>query len=143
MKESEIRSYAALMKELGLTGLELTDGDKVVRMERAVQVQTAPAISNVQESRGGESKTATDQKPGQVNVTSDIIGVFYAAPSSSAAPFVKVGDHVKKGQTLCIVEAMKLMNEVEAPCDGEITAAYVPDGQTVEYGTKLFSIQEA
>lgn len=142
MEDSDIRNYAQLMKELGLTGLELTDGDKKVRLERFVAPQTAAAAAPaapVQTAAQGAEEASVS---GETTVTSDIIGVFYAAPSASAAPFVREGDHVKKGQTLCIVEAMKLMNEVEAPCDGVITKVFVSDGQTVEFGTKLFTIKE-
>lgn len=145
MQESEIRNYAALMKELDLTGLEITDGAKVVRMERAAS-GTVPAqmplLTPVQQISEEKKSLPENSSAGQVPVTSHIIGVFYAAPSASAPPFVRESDHVKKGQTLCIVEAMKLMNEIEAPADGVIEKIYVSDGQTVEFGTKLFLIRE-
>lgn len=73
-------------------------------------------------------------------VTSPLVGTFYAAPAEDAEPFVKVGDHVKKGQTLGIVEAMKLMNEIESDYDGIVTAILVQNGDTVEYGMPLFCI---
>ena len=73
-------------------------------------------------------------------VTSPLVGTFYAAPAEDAEPFVKVGDHVKKGQTLGIVEAMKLMNEIESDYDGVVTAILVQNGDTVEYGMPLFCI---
>ena len=72
---------------------------------------------------------------------SPLVGTFYAAPSEDAKPFVKVGDKVKKGQILAIVEAMKLMNDIESDFDGEITEIYVEIGQPVEYGQPLFSIK--
>ena len=74
-------------------------------------------------------------------VKSPLVGTFYAAPSEDAQPFVKVGDKVKKGQILAIVEAMKLMNDIESDFDGEITEIYVENGQPVEYGQPLFSIK--
>ena len=74
-------------------------------------------------------------------VKSPLVGTFYAAPSEDAQPFVKVGDKVKKGQILAIVEAMKLMNDIESDFDGEITEIYVENGQAVEYGQPLFSIK--
>lgn len=70
------------------------------------------------------------------------MGVFYAAPAENAQPYVSIGDRVKKGQTLCIVEAMKLMNEITADCDGTIAEICVTNGQVVEYGTELFRIKE-
>ena len=71
-----------------------------------------------------------------------MVGVFYAAPAEDAEPFVKVGDKVKRGQTLCIVEAMKLMNEIMAEVDGEIVEIFVANGQVVDYGSPLFRIRE-
>ena len=76
---------------------------------------------------------------GQI-VKSPLVGTFYAAPSEDADPFVSVGDQVKKGQTLAIVEAMKLMNEIESDFDGKVAEIYVQNGQAVEYGQPLFRI---
>ena len=76
-----------------------------------------------------------------VSVTSPLVGVFYASPAENAAPYVSVGDRVTKGQTLCIVEAMKLMNEITAEEDGVIAEICVVNGQVVEYGTELFRIR--
>ena len=76
-----------------------------------------------------------------VQVTSPMVGVFYAAPAENAEPFVKVGDRVKRGQTLCIVEAMKLMNEIMAELDGEIVEVCVQNGQVVDFGCPLFRIK--
>lgn len=74
-------------------------------------------------------------------VKSPLVGTFYAAPSEDAPAFVKAGDKVKKGQVLAIVEAMKLMNEIESDFDGEVVEIYVENGQQVEYGQPLFSIR--
>ena len=79
------------------------------------------------------------EKEGNI-VTSPLVGTFYAAPSEDAAPFVSVGDAVKKGQTLAIVEAMKLMNEIESDFDGKVAEILVENGQPVEYGQPLFRI---
>ena len=76
------------------------------------------------------------------SVTSPIVGVFYAAPAENAEPFVSVGDRVSKGTTLCIIEAMKLMNEITADEDGVIVEICVRNGQVVEYGTELFRLQK-
>lgn len=136
MKEADIRKYAQLMKELGLTGLEITEDDKKVRLERTGSVAgvptapvNAPAVQPVEES--GD----------YISVKSPIVGLFYAAPAENADPYVSLGDRVKKGQTLCIVEAMKLMNELCAECDGIIEKVCVTNGQMVEYGTELFRIK--
>lgn len=135
MKESDIRKYAALMKELELTGLEITEDNQVVRLERSVSgapVSVAqPAAAAVETVETGDS----------LSVNSPMVGLFYAAPAENAEPYVALGDRVKKGQTLCIVEAMKLMNEITAESDGVIEKICVANGQMVEYGTELFRIK--
>ena len=92
-----------------------------------------------------EAMTDTDtgtQKSGKT-ITSPLVGVFYAAPSEDADPFVKVGDPVKKGQVVGIVEAMKLMNEITSDCDGVVREVCVENAEAVEYGQSLFVIEEA
>ncbi len=74
-------------------------------------------------------------------VKSPIVGTFYRAPEPGARNFVEVGDRVKTGQVLCIIEAMKLMNEIESECEGEVTNVYVENGQPVQYGERLFAIR--
>lgn len=138
MKETDIRKYAELMKELQLTGLEITEDNKVVRLERS-----APAPQAAKETVTVDipASPAVSQNDGSVSIKSPMVGVFYAAPAENASPFVAVGDHVKKGQTLCIVEAMKLMNEISAEEDGTITEVCATNGQVVEFGTELFRIK--
>lgn len=136
MKESDIRKYAQLMKELELTGLEITENDQVVRLERNVAVPVAPTVPVE------VVPTPVQQEPADgISVTSPMVGLFYAAPAENAEPYVALGDWVKKGQTLCIVEAMKLMNEITAECDGVVEKICVANGQMVEYGTELFRIR--
>ena len=97
----------------------------------------APAAS---EAADNSAETAGQKLSGKI-VESPLVGTFYAAPSEDAAPFVSVGDTVKKGQTLAIVEAMKLMNEIESEYDGVIEEVLVENGQAVEYGQPLFVIR--
>ncbi len=135
MKESDIRKYAELMQELGLTGLEITQDNQVVRLERtAVASEKAVPVIPVQ-------KQTLEQPQDYISVKSPLVGLFYAAPAENAAPYVSVGDTVQKGQTLCIVEAMKLMNEIQAEESGTITEICIGNGQMVEYGTELFRIK--
>lgn len=134
MKESDIRKYAALMKELGLTGLEITEDNKAVRLEYNTPASTAP-----QTAPAASAPAAEDS--GCISVRSPIVGLFYAAPAENADPYVAIGDRVTRGQTLCIVEAMKLMNEISAEEDGVIEQICVANGQMVEYGTELFRIR--
>ena len=139
MNEIDIRKYAGLMEELGLTGLEITEDNKVVRMERnVVSGQPLPHIPVV-----GNVANSSDQNTTQncITVKSPMVGVFYAAPAENAAPFAAIGDRVEKGKTLCIIEAMKLMNEIHAEESGEIVEICVTNGQMVEYGTELFKIR--
>lgn len=93
------------------------------------------AVGTANAAQNGE----TTEPKGSL-VKSPLVGTFYAAPSEDAQPFVKVGDQVKKGQVLAIVEAMKLMNEIESEFDGEIAEIYVANGEAVEYGQSLFRI---
>ena len=139
MKETDIRKYAELMKELGLTGLEITDENSKVRLERSVSALVKETVYSVPESVGN-TQTTTEPKD-YISVKSPIVGVFYAAPAENADPYVSIGDSVTKGQTLCIVEAMKLMNEISADDDGIISEICVTNGQVVEYGTELFRIK--
>ena len=142
MNEADIRKYAELMRELELTGLEITEGDRVVRLERSapetVRVPVAPAAPAASAAAEMPARSAAESL---VSVTSPLVGVFYASPAENAAPNVSVGDRVTKGQTLCIVEAMKLMNEITAEEDGVIAEICVVNGQVVEYGTELFRIR--
>ena len=138
MKEADIRKYAQLMKELDLTGLEITEDNKVVRLERGTpSVGTQPIAVQAAEPVAQTKETSPDC----ISVKSPIVGLFYAAPAENAEPYVSPGDRVKKGQTLCIVEAMKLMNEICAEEDGQIAQVCVTNGQMVEYGTELFRIR--
>lgn len=136
MKESDIRKYAQLMKELELTGLEITENNQVVRLER-----NAPVAAVTPVAVPAEPIAAPGKQESGISVTSPVVGLFYAAPAENAEPYVSLGDRVKKGQTLCIVEAMKLMNEITAEFDGTIEKICVANGQMVEYGTELFRIK--
>lgn len=137
MNESDIRKYANLMSELGLTGLEVTENDRVVRLERNPAPQTTAPVQTVQVGDVPQSAANEDL----IEVSSPMVGVFYAAPAEDADPYVQVGDRVKKGQTLCIVEAMKLMNEIVAETDGQIVEICAQNGQVVDFGCPLFRIK--
>lgn len=135
MNETEIRKYANLMQELGLTGLEITQKDQVVRLER-----TPAAVSHVVEEPA-PSLTPPPAATDSCAICSPLVGVFYASAAENAAPYVNIGDSVKRGQTLCMIEAMKMFNEITAEKDGIISEICVSNGQMVEYGTELFRIR--
>lgn len=127
-----------------LTGLKYEEGSMKLHLTKKqgnIQIQQAeslPMPSAVFQPKPEAANANPDQKK-QI-VTSPLVGTFYAAPAEDAKPFVSVGDTVKKGQTLAIVEAMKLMNEIESDYDGIVTEIYVTNGQAVEYGQELFQI---
>lgn len=104
-----------------------------------VEIQTIPAAA-VTAAAPENSAAADSEEPEGMIVKSPLVGTFYAAPAEDADPFVSLGDTVKKGQTLAIVEAMKLMNEIESDYNGKIAEIYVENGQAVEYGQPLFRI---
>ena len=136
MNETEIRRYAGLMEELGLTGLEITQDDQVVRLERT---PSAAASSPLPESAAPAQRPSSSEDG--TSVRSPLVGVFYTAPTEDSAPYVSVGDHVKQGQTLCVIEAMKMFNEITAEKDGVLSEICVSNGQMVEYGTPLFRLR--
>ncbi len=150
MDVKKIESLAKLMQETGLTGLELVEGDVELRLERQQEVVAvapaapvmpvaAPAPAAGAEALGVSHEQAAPQKEGTL-VLSPTVGVFYASPSPDARPFVEVGDQVKKGDTLCIIEPMKLMNEIPSEVDGTVAEICVGNGQVVEYNQPLFRI---
>ena len=153
MNEAEIRKYASLMRELDLTGIEIDEKQGVIRLERerdgagagSLLADAAPQYSPAAEAPVFEAKPQAAQNYAAANlesVKSPTVGIFYAAPAENADPYVKAGDTVHKGDVLCIIEAMKLMNEVLAEKDGVIEEICAQNGQVVEYGTELFRIRE-
>jgi acetyl-CoA carboxylase biotin carboxyl carrier protein len=107
-------------------------GDGALPVSSAAALAAPPSPSSLE---------STDADIELAVVKSPIVGTFYRSPEPGAAPFVDVGDSVKKGQVLCIIEAMKLMNEIDSEYDGEIVNVYVESGQPVQYGERLFAIR--
>lgn len=139
MEEKDIRKYASLMQELGLTGLEITVDNTAVRLERNVPSTAKDTAVTVSDSPA--AAPAASENKDYISVRSPIVGVFYAAPAENADPYVSIGDRVEKGKTLCIIEAMKLMNEITSEYDGTVSEICVTNGQVVEYGTELFRLK--
>ena len=107
--------------------------------ENGVKLKIQKEKEQMVVSTGAAQLTTGKEAEGQL-IKSPLVGTFYAAPSEEAAPFVAVGDHVSKGQTVAIVEAMKLMNDIECDFDGVVSEVLVKNGETVEYGQPLFRI---
>jgi acetyl-CoA carboxylase biotin carboxyl carrier protein len=159
MNLDDIRQILDLVREHELTEFELERDGLKVRIRKAAEAMTiavpapvmavpAPAIA------AGAAPTAATQAPPAAEpapdtpvdlaiVKSPIVGTFYRAPEPGAANFVEVGDQVRKGQVLCIIEAMKLMNEIECDTDGELSAVYVENGRAVQFGDRLFAVKVA
>ena len=154
MDKKKLREIISVFRESGLAKMEVSETTAEetfsLKLESAAAAQPAampvPAVQYVQAAPG---PPAEEQKaePGEIkdydkyrNVKSPMVGIFYTAPSPEAEPFVKVGSKVKKGDTLCIIEAMKLMNDVVAEEDGEIVEICAENGRLVEFGQILFKI---
>ena len=156
MDYQQILELVKEVSKAGLTNFEYTEGNIRIAMScpQPEEKIVVPASNLVLQEAAGtgantvETAVSVQQEPEQIAeekggnvVKSPLVGTFYAAPSEDAQPFVKVGDTVKKGQTLAIVEAMKLMNEIESEFDGVVTEILVENEDNVEYGQPLFRIQ--
>lgn len=146
MKLDEIRSLAQIMRESDLMSLEVSEGDLKVRLEKkspppppAVLISggaaPGPAVQPAAESAAQKHEDHLKE------IKSPMVGVFYTSSSPESEPFVKVGSTVKKGDVVCIVEAMKLLNEINADQDGEVAEICAENGQVVEYGQTLFRLR--
>ncbi|WP_374621734.1 acetyl-CoA carboxylase biotin carboxyl carrier protein [Pandoraea sp.] len=148
----KLKTLIDLVAESGISELEVTEGEGKVRIVKAPpQLIAAPmqmAMPAVAPQAAAQAPAALAPAPAAVApavpqghiVTSPMVGTFYRAPSPGADPFAQVGDSVKEGQTLCIIEAMKLLNEIESDKAGVIKEILVENGQAVEYGQPLFVI---
>lgn len=167
----ELRELIALLKDNGLAELELERADFRVRLRREgfsfggdsasdnftitemvknamganpipySVTETPVAPTPVPAHPGAESASAASEDQGLHIITSPIVGTFYRSPSPTADPFVKIGTNVEPASVVCIIEAMKLMNEIQAEASGEVAKIYVENGQPVEYGQPLFGIR--
>jgi acetyl-CoA carboxylase biotin carboxyl carrier protein len=146
----EIRKLVGLLEEKSLSVFELEVEGLKVKISRnmppaapvaAPAPAAAPAAMTPEAAAAAEACVqAAEAAKGHHMVTSPMVGTFYRAPDPTSAPFVDIGDQVKKGQTLCIIEAMKLMNEIEADVEGTIVEIYVDNARPVEFGQKLLAI---
>ena len=133
MNAEAIREYAHLMRELDLTGLEVNENGATIRLERG---KAEEDVSKPQEA-------AVDMKEEKGSlITSPMVGVFYTSPEENAEPYVKKGDKVRKGDTLCLIESMKLLNEITADRDGILLEVLGKNATVVGFGTPLFRISE-
>jgi len=145
MNLKEIREILELLKGSDVSEFELGRGDMVLKLRRGpanvpVALPPPPTAPAAPARRGEEPAAPVPQKPTYKEILSPIVGTFYRSPAPDAAPFVEVGTHVVKGQVLCIVEAMKIMNQIESDTTGTIAAIIVENAQPVAYGQALFHV---
>ena len=148
----KLKKLIDLVQESGIAELEITEGEERVRIARggavtvtphaagAAPVAAAPAAAAAVPANPSAAAPPAEGTPEGHIVKSPMVGTFYRSPSPDAKPFVEVGGTVKAGDTICVLEAMKLMNEIEADASGTVKAILVENGQPVEYGQALFII---
>ncbi|MDH4227435.1 MAG: acetyl-CoA carboxylase biotin carboxyl carrier protein [Deltaproteobacteria bacterium] len=150
MDINDIKALYKFLKNTDIVELELEDSRGKVKLKRGVPgtVAAVPAVVAAPIAAAPKAETLVstpkaEEKSNALFVTSPMVGTFYRAPSPDANPFADVGSVIKKGQVVCIVEAMKIMNDVESEVSGKITAILVENGQPVEYGEPLFKVEPA
>ena len=146
----KVKKLIELLEESGIAELEIKEGEESVRISRSstvVAAAPAPVVTNTPQPAPVSAITsatpetpATPAVPAGNAIESPMVGTFYRAPSPESAPFIKVGDKVSEGDTLCIIEAMKMMNQIEAEHSGTVTAILVEDAEPVEFGQPLVTI---
>lgn len=160
MNQKELKELIEFLIEKDIAEFELERGDVKVRIKRGAEALTAPVISHItavpsapplttayapqtpQPPAAPVTATAAAEPQEDLHIVkSPIVGTFYESPGPGAPPFIKTGDMVKAGQVLCIIEAMKLMNEIESDASGEIVKMLAANGKPVEYGQPLFAIR--
>ena len=144
MELEDLKQLIELLKETDITEIQVEKEGTKVKIKRekffqSIEIATQKATSVSQEA--AIKKEIEEEAQRLITVTSPIVGTFYRSPSPEAPIFVETGRQVKKGQVLCIIEAMKLMNEIESEVDGILMKALVDNGQPVEYGEPLFLIE--
>jgi len=150
----KLKKLIDLVEESGIAEIELTEGEEKVRISRQLNIaqqlpmqymqmpqMQAPMSQATPQNSTNESETISSTPSQGHQVTSPMVGTFYRASSPDAGSFVEVGSSVKKGDTLCIIEAMKILNEIESDADGIIKIILIENGQPVEFGEPLFVIE--
>ena len=145
-----IEKLAKVLADTSLTEISLEDGEQAITLRKDLPVVTAAPVAQVAavpqapvatQASAAQTASQPEVKKGKA-ITSPMVGTFYSAPAPDADAFVQVGQTIKKGDVVCIVEAMKLMNEIESEFDGKVLEICVRDGQPVEFGQVLMYIEE-
>lgn len=155
MDKNEIRELIRIFDKSDITKLKIKEGDFSIELQKGFEggvtytaapatvmqaVSTAPAAAPVAQVVGGEA--SINAAPAGLSMKSPMVGTFYKSPAPGAAPFAKVGDVIRKGQPIGIIEAMKIMNEIEAEFDCKVLEILVEDGQPVEYDMPIFAVEK-
>ena len=147
-----IEKLAKIIKEQDLTEISLEDGEQAITIRKDVIVSASPVVASApvqtvasapaaQTAKTETAPAAKEEKKKGTPITSPMVGTFYMAPSPDAEPFVSVGKTVKQGDVVCIIEAMKMMNEIKAEIAGNVVEICVEDGQPVEFGQVLMYVE--
>jgi acetyl-CoA carboxylase biotin carboxyl carrier protein len=154
----KIKKLIELLEESGIAEIEIKEGEEAVRISRmptggvvthvqpmmqapAIAAPAAPAVAAAAPATAGGAPAAPARRANEHVVAAPMVGTFYASASPGAKPFVEIGSEVKEGQVLCIIEAMKMMNQIESDKSGKITAIMATNGDPVEFGQPLFVIE--
>jgi len=146
----KVKKLIELLDESGIAEIEITEGEESVRISRySTHVQAAPAIAPAMASApvaaapaaAGAPAVAAEPPTAGHRITAPMVGTYYSSPTPGAKTFVSIGSRVETGDTLCIIEAMKMMNQIEADTSGTVVSILVENGDPVEYGQPLFIIE--
>ncbi len=146
----KVKKLIELLDESGIAEIEITEGEESVRISRyapgaavaaAPIAMVAPALAAAPAAAAAPAEAAEPEEDG-FEVTAPMVGTFYAASSPGAAPYVQVGDRVNEGDTLCIIEAMKMMNQIEADVSGIVKSIRLQNGEPVEFGQTMIVIDQ-
>jgi acetyl-CoA carboxylase biotin carboxyl carrier protein len=151
----KVKKLIELLEESGISELEITEGEESVRISRhprgglvsqllapaTAQQAAAPAATASPPTAVSQQSGTPERRKADHTVTSPMVGTFYSAPSPGAKSFVEIGSEVKPGQVLCIIEAMKMMNQIESDKAGHVTSILAKNGEPVEFGQALFIIE--
>jgi acetyl-CoA carboxylase biotin carboxyl carrier protein len=140
MELDKLKEFIEFMNENSLCELEIEEEGKRIRLKKFSQDQPV-VISQINPPQSREEKQ--ERKEGTVEIKSPMVGTFYRAPSPGAKPYVEIGDNVKSGDVVCIIEAMKLMNEIKSEVGGKVVQILVENGEPVEFGQTLFLVEPA
>ena len=155
MNFKEIKELIEILDKSSLTEINIEDKGNIVNLKKETEIITPqvsqqpmqqiapqqPAVSNQLDTQSSDDTSASQENDNLKTINAPMVGTFYKSPSPEESPYVQIGDSVSNESTVCILEAMKLFNEIQAEVTGEITEILVEDGQMVEYGQPLFKVK--